>query len=125
LKAINRQEEALRTATATAARLNYSNVAGIRVAQAWPRLPNFVWLAMIVVAAGALAFATMVRSSAEVRNSRRMFAQSSEEARQADISNQRLRGRLQDTRRTSAAADRIAQDRMTYLRSNEIVIAVK
>jgi hypothetical protein len=115
----------LRTATATTARLNYSDVSGVRISQAWPRLPNFVWLAMIVIAAGALAFATMVRSSAEARNSRRMFAQSSEDARQADISNQRLRGRIQDSRRTSAAADRIAQDRMTYLKSNEIVIAVK
>jgi hypothetical protein len=122
---MNRQEEALRTAIATTARLNYSDASSIRIAQAWPRLPNFVWLAMIVVAAGALAFATMVRSSAEARNSRRMFTQSSEEARQADISNQRLRSRIQDSRRTSAAADRIAQDRMTYLRSNEIVIAVK
>jgi hypothetical protein len=125
LKAINRQEETLRTATATTARLNYGEVSGIRIAQAWPRLPNSVWLAMIVVAAAALAFATIVRSSAEVRNSRRMFAQSSEEARQAGISNQRLRDRIQDPRKTSAAADRIAQDRMTYLRSNEIVIAVK
>lgn len=115
----------MRTATATTARLNYGEVSGIRIAHAWPRLPNSVWLAMIVFAAGALAFATIVRSSAEVRNSRRMFAQSSEEARQAEISNQRLRGLIQDSRRTSAAAYRIAQDRMTYLRSNEIVIAVK
>ena len=115
----------MRTASATTARLNYTEVSGIRIAQAWPRLPNFVWLAIIVIAAGALAFATMIRSSVEARNSRRMFTQSSEEIRQAEISNQRLRSRLQDSRRTSATAGRIAQDRMTYLKSNEIIIAVK
>lgn len=105
-------------------KLNYDQVATAHAAWAL-KIPNYVWLAMILVAAAALSLTTVAREREEVRSARAAYAQTQERARQAQAQTERLRIEIKNLKENPRAAERVAQEQLNYVRPNEIIIATR
>lgn len=105
-------------------KFNYGQVATVRAAWWALKIPNFVWLAMIITAAAALSLNTIAREREEVHRAQSTFAQAEGQVTQAQTANQRLKVEIKKLKDDPRAVERAAQERLNYLRSNEIVVAV-
>ena len=104
-------------------KINYGQVATVRAAWWALKIPNYVWLAMILTAATALSLNAMTRESEEVRRAEAARSQTAGRVTQAQTSNQQLKGEVQSLKNDPEVAARAAQERLNYLRPNEIMIA--
>jgi cell division protein FtsB len=80
---------------------------------------------MLLAAASALSFSTLARARAEAQSARLSYAQTEGRLRQAQTENVRLQVEIKELRENPRTAERLAQDRLNYVRPNEIVISVR
>lgn len=102
---------------------NYHQVAQARTAWWALKVPNYVWLAMMITAAAALSFTTIAREREEVRRAQTAYSQTEGQAKQAQSQNEQLRAGIKGLKNDRRALDRAAQDRLNYVRPNEIVVS--
>src|ERR1044071_4664375 len=105
-------------------KFNYGQVATVHAAWWVLKVPNFVWLAMILLAATALSLNTIAREREEVRRAQTVLAQAEGQVIQAQTANRQLKAEIKNLKDDPRAIERNAQERLHYLRSNEIVVAV-
>jgi len=105
-------------------KFNYGQVATARAAWWALKIPNFVWLAMILLAATALSLNTIAREREEVHRAQTVLAQAQGKVSQAQTVNRELKTEIKKSKDDPRAVERAAQERLHYLRSNEIVVAV-
>ncbi len=79
---------------------------------------------MIMTAAAALSLSTMAREREEVRLAHTAVAQTQGQVIQAQTVNQQIKVEIKNLKDDPHAVERAAQERLNYLRSNEIVVAV-
>jgi septal ring factor EnvC (AmiA/AmiB activator) len=103
-------------------KFGYTQVATARAAWWALRLPNYVWLAMILVAAAALSLNTIAREREEVRRAQTSYSQTESRFQQAQTENQKLKTELKSLKQNPGVAGRAVQDRLHYVRPNEIVV---
>jgi cell division protein FtsB len=106
-------------------KFNYGQVATVRAAWWALRIPNYVWLAMIITAAAALALNTIAREREEVRRAQTALAQTQGRAAQTQTVNQRLKDEIKGLKNDPRAIGRAAHERLNYVHQNEIVIATQ
>jgi hypothetical protein len=99
---------------------------GAQVEYFWwvPRIPNFVWLAMVVLTVVALSFSTLMRSREQEREARASFNFTQYRIERARLSNRELRERTGQIRNDPRVAAQVAQDQLRLVRANEVVVAV-
>ncbi len=105
-------------------KFHYGQVATVRAAWWVLKVPNFVWLAMIVIAATALSLNTIAREREEFRRAHAALAQAQGQVTQAQTANRRLKDGINNLKNDPHAVECAAQERLNYLRSNEIAVAV-
>jgi cell division protein FtsB len=96
-----------------------------RVAAFVVTIPNYVWLAMFLLAALMLAGGTMLRSRAQVQVAANAHAVTSARLAAANSENAALKERTTLLRNNLRAAAQVAQEQLHQVRANEIVIATK
>jgi cell division protein FtsB len=105
-------------------KITYTQVSTARAAWWALKIPNYVWLAMIMAAAAALSLSTLAREREEVRRAQAAFTQAQGRVAQVQTANQRLKTEVKNLKNDPRAAERAAQERLNYVRPNEIVVAV-
>ena len=116
-------------ANSYSAKISYGQVTATReTSLAWLqtlRMPNWVWLAMIFLAASALALTTIARERTQLHSARTLHAQTEQRLAQAQAANEKLKGKIRTVKNDSRAVEKIAQERLNSVRANEIVVATR
>ena len=89
-----------------------------------PRIPNYVWLAMIILTVTALSVSTLVRSQEQEREARASYSYLKTRVENAKNVNLQIREQTEQIKNNPQTAARLAQYQLRLVRSNEIVIAV-
>lgn len=89
-----------------------------------PRIPNFVWLAMMILTVVALSLSTLARSFEQEREAKESFSYTQDRVERAKEANRSLRERTAQIRSDRRKAAQVAQDQLHLIRANEVVVAV-
>jgi len=98
---------------------------GERVAALVPPIPNYVWLATLVLAATLLGISTMQRARSQMTTARNNYAATDARFTQAQAANAEIKDQTDLLRTNTRAAAKAAQEQSPYVKSNEIVIATR
>ena len=98
-------------------------VLGERVAALVPPIPNYVWLAMLLLAATLLGVSTMLRARGLIITARNSYTVTDSRLAQAQAANLAIKDKTNLIRTNSHAAAQAAQEQLHYAKPNEIVIA--
>ncbi|MBO0799224.1 MAG: septum formation initiator family protein [Blastocatellia bacterium] len=90
-----------------------------------PRIPNFVWLAMVILTVVALSISTLKRSWEQEEDARASFSYTQDRVEKARSENQEIRERTDRIRKDPRVAAQVAHDQLRLLRANEVVVAVR
>jgi cell division protein FtsB len=94
-----------------------------RIAAFVPAIPNYVWLAMILLTATLLAFSTLWRSRGQLQTAQSRRAVTQSRLAQAASANDELKQQTQQLRTNPRTAAQAAQAQLHYVKRNEVVIA--
>jgi len=89
-----------------------------------PRIPNYVWLAMIILTVSALSISTLLRSQDQEREAKSSYSYVKTRVDHAKGINQEIKERTEQIRTNPRAAASAAQNQLRLVRHNEIVVAV-
>ena len=101
-------------------------VTDVRLRDVWwiPEIPNYVWLAMIILAVSALSVSTLMRSQALEREAKESYSLVKTKLENAKGINRQIKEQTQRIKNNPEVAAQAAQDQLRLLRPNEIVVAV-
>jgi cell division protein FtsB len=94
-----------------------------RVAAFVPAIPNYVWLAMILLTATLLSISTLLRSRSQMQTAQRVHAATESRLVQVQSTNDAIKNQTVQLRTNRRAAAQTAQTQLHYVKHNEIVIA--
>jgi hypothetical protein len=89
-----------------------------------PRIPNHVWLAMIILALFALSLSTLMRSREQEREARASYIYTQTRVENARGVQRDMSERTGQIRNDPRVAAQVAQDQLRLVRANEVVVAV-
>jgi hypothetical protein len=89
-----------------------------------PQIPNYVWLAMIILTVSALSVSTLVRSQDQEREAKSSYTDIKTRVENAKVLNQQIKGQTAQIRNNPRAAAQVAADQLRLVRPNEVVVAV-
>ncbi|HZS08075.1 MAG TPA: septum formation initiator family protein [Blastocatellia bacterium] len=116
-------------ANSYSAKINYGQIAATgEASRAWVRalrMPNWVWLMMIFLAAAALALTTIARERTQLQGARTSHARTEQRLTQAQAETEKLRAKVKSARNDPRVSENAAQDRLNYVRPNEIVVPIR
>jgi cell division protein FtsB len=98
---------------------------GERIAAFAPTIPNYVWLAMLLLAATLLALSTLVRAGGQAAQARNAHADTQSRLIQAQTANSELKNQTRQLRQNPRAAAQAAQAQLHYVKRNEIVVGLR
>jgi hypothetical protein len=101
-------------------------VTDVRLRDIWwiPEIPNYVWLAMIILAVSALSISTLMRSQALEREAKASYSLVKTKLENAKGINRQIKEQTQRIKNDPEVAAQAAQGQLRLLRPNEIVVAV-
>jgi len=101
-------------------------VTDVRLRDAWwiPEIPNYVWLAMIILAVSALSISTLMRSQAQEREAKASYSLVKTRLENAKGINLEIKEQTQRIKNNPQVAAQVAQGQLRLLRPNEIVVAI-
>jgi hypothetical protein len=102
-----------------------STALGERIAALVTPIPNYVWLAMILLAATLLGVSTTLRASGQVVTARNNYSVTDSRLTQARAANIEIKDKTNLISTNSRAAAKAAQEQLHYVKPNEIVIATR
>src|SRR5262245_45343463 len=92
--------------------------AGSQTAWLFPRIPNFVWLAMIVLAIGALSYSAYTRSDRQEQQAMASYNETATKANEVKLQNQRIREHTERIRRNPQVSMQSTQAQLKLVRRN-------
>jgi hypothetical protein len=104
--------------------LSYGPTAAERYLWWLPRIPNYVWLAMIILALFALSISTLMRSRDQEREARASYIYTQTRVENARGIQRDIKERTGQIRNDPRVAAQLAQDQLRLVRPNEVVVAV-
>ena len=94
-----------------------------RIAVLVPAIPNYVWLAMILLTATLLSFSTLWRSRGQMQTAQARHTVTQSRLAQAESDNTELKQQTEQLRSNPRVAARVAQAQLHHVKPNEVVIA--
>lgn len=88
-----------------------------------PQIPNYVWLAMVVLAFTALSFSTYRRAQDAEQEAVQSHAVVSSRVENARAANRQIKTQTEQIKTNPRAAQAAAQQHLRVLRRNEVVVA--
>jgi len=88
-----------------------------------PQIPNYVWLAMIVLAFSALSVSTYRRAQDAEQDALQSHAVVSSRLENAKATNRQIKQQTEQIKTNPRAAEAAAQQQLRVLRRNEVVVA--
>jgi hypothetical protein len=90
-----------------------------------PRLPNYVWLAMIILTISALCYSAYTRAREHEREARESYNETSARVENAKRANMRIKDQTNRIRQNPEAAAQAAQNQSRMIRRNEVVVSLR
>lgn len=101
-----------------------AKAAGEARSESWiPHIPNYVWLAMIVLAFSALSVSTYLRAQDAEREAVQSHALVSSRVENVKAVNKQIKHQTQQIKTDPHVAEQAAQKQLRVLRPNEVVVA--
>jgi hypothetical protein len=88
-----------------------------------PHIPNYVWLAMIVLTFTALSVSTFLRAQQAEQEAVQSHAVVSSRIENVKVANKQLKQQTQQIKTNPRVAEQAAQKQLRVLRPNEVVVA--
>ncbi len=104
--------------------VNYYPTETVRYLWWIPKIPNYVWLAMIILTVSALSISTLMRSQEQEREAKASYSYIKTRVENAKSVNQQIREQTVQIKNNPRAGVQVAQDQLRLVRPNEIVVAV-
>lgn len=98
--------------------------AGSEIRQWVPHIPNYVWLAIIILTAMALSVTSYLRAQDMERDAKAAHSFVVTRVEDAKALNQQLKKQTQQLKQNPRMAERAAQEQLRVLRRNEVVVAL-
>ena len=108
----------------TVSAVNYVPTAVTRYLVWVPEIPNYVWLAMMILTISALSVSTLMRSQGQEREARASYMHTKTRVENARSVHQQIREQTEQIKNNPRAAAQVAQDQLRLVRKNEIVVGV-
>lgn len=89
------------------------------------RIPNYAWIGMVLLAMGLLATATIYRERQSLRAAQASYNYTQQKFQEAQITNELMRKDLQIMQQDKNTIARGAQNKLNYVRRNEVVVVVR
>ena len=99
--------------------------AGSRTAWMFPHIPNFVWLAMIIMAIGALSYSAYNRSNQQEQEALESYNYTAARVEDAKSLNLQIKEQTERIRQNPQVSAQTAQDRLRLVRRNEVVVSLR
>lgn len=90
-----------------------------------PRFPNYVWLAMIILAISALCYSVYSRAREQEREARASYKETSARVENAKFVNRGIEDQTTRIRQNPEAAAQAAQNQLRLIRRNEVVVSIR
>jgi hypothetical protein len=88
-------------------------------------LPNYVWLAMIILTISALCYSAYTRAREHEREARESYKETSARVENAKSANKRIKDQTTRIRQNPEAAAQAAQNQSRMIRRNEVVVSLR
>jgi hypothetical protein len=88
-----------------------------------PRFPNYVWLAMIILAIAALSYSVYTRAREQEREARDSYNETSAQVENAKSVNKQIKDQTTRIRKNPESAAQAAQSQSRMIRRNEVVVS--
>lgn len=113
------------TATRTISGIGYRDREKTGIIAWLAQVPNYVWLATIVLTVAALSFTALVRSQGQEDEAKTNYSDTKARVDEAANTNQRIKKETDRIKRDPRKAAESAQKELRLVRSNEIVVSTK
>jgi cell division protein FtsB len=90
-----------------------------------PKIPNYVWLAMIILAVSALSYSAYDKAREQEREAQASYHQTSTRVENARSVNRQIKEQTRRIRQNPRTAAQAAQDKLRLVRPNEIVVSLR
>jgi hypothetical protein len=104
--------------------ISYAPTTTIRFFWWIPQVPNYVWLAMIILTVSALSVSTLVRSQEQEREAKSSYSYFKTRVENAKGVNLQIKAQTEQIKNNPRVATQAAQDQLRLVRPNEVVVAV-
>jgi hypothetical protein len=91
----------------------------------FPRIPDFVWLAMIILAIGALSYSAYNRSNQQEQEALDSYNNTAVRVENAKNLNRQIKEQTARIRQNPQVSAQSAQDQLRLLRHNEVVVSLR
>ncbi len=88
-----------------------------------PKIPNHVWLAMIILTISALSYSAYDRAREQEREAQSSYNQTSTRVEDVRSANRQIKEQTQRIKQNPRAATHAAQGQLRLVRRNEIVVS--
>lgn len=89
------------------------------------RFPNYAWIMMVLMAMAFLATAAIYREQEGLRSAQASFQHTQQKLQQAQLNNEVLRQDVRAMQQDKNVIAREAQNKLKYVRRNEVVVVVR
>ncbi len=105
---------------------SYSGVAaGSRTSWIFPRIPNYVWLAMVILAIAAFSYSVYNRSEQQKQNALASYNYTASRVENARMTNRQIKEQTERIKLNPQVSAQMAQDQLRLVRRNEIVVSLR
>lgn len=106
---------------------SYSGVvgAGSRTMWMFPRIPNYVWLLMVILTVGAFSYSAYSRSEQQEQGAVASYNDTASRVENARMTNQQIKEQTEHIKLNTQVSARVAQDQLRLVRPNEIVVSLR
>ncbi len=111
--------------TRTSVRVRSVGFEGARSLWWMPRFPNYVWLAMIILAISALSYSAYSSAREQEREARDSFNETSARVENAKNANRQIKEQTTRIKQNPEVAAQAAQNQLRLIRRNEIVVSLR
>jgi cell division protein FtsB len=89
------------------------------------RFPNYAWIMTVLMAMALLAIAAIYREREGLRSAQASFHQTQQKLQEAQLNNELLRKDVRAMQQDKNVIAREAQNKLNYVRRNEVVVVVR
>ena len=90
-----------------------------------PRFPNYVWLAMIILAVSALSYSTYSSAREKEREAKDSYNETSARVENARSANRQIKEQTARIKQNPNVAAQAAQNQLRLIRRNEVVVSLR
>ncbi len=91
----------------------------------FPKIPNFVWLAMIILAIGAFSYSAYTKANSQEQEALASYNQVATRVETVKKTNRAMREQTTRIKQNPQVSTQVAQQQLRLVRRNEVVVSIR